>query len=76
VDIDQNRNTDNFLSLLLPNQKQILAYIMTYVPNRSDADDILQNTLSILWKKFDRYEPGSDFLAYAVTIAKYEILSY
>ncbi len=76
MDIDQNRNTDNFLSLLLPNQKQILAYIMTYVPNRSDADDILQNTLSILWKKFDRYEPGSDFLAYAVTIAKYEILSY
>jgi RNA polymerase sigma-70 factor (ECF subfamily) len=76
MDTNQTDNNDKFLSLLLPNQKRILGYILTYVPNYTDADDILQNTLSILWKKFDQYEPGTDFLAYAVTIAKYEIMNY
>lgn len=73
---EPDNNNDKFLSLLLPNQKQILGYIMTYVPNRADADDVLQNTLSVLWKKFDRYEPGTDFLAYAVTVARYEVMNY
>jgi RNA polymerase sigma-70 factor (ECF subfamily) len=76
MDKDKGDNADKFLSLLLPNQKRILGYILTYVPNYTDADDILQNTLSILWKKFDQYEPGTDFLAYAVTIARYEIMNY
>ena len=69
-------NSDKFLSLLLPSQKRILGYILAYVPNYADADDILQNTLSILWKKFDQYEPETDFLAYAFTVARYEIMNY
>lgn len=76
MDTDNRDSSDKFLSLLLPNQKRILGYILTYVPNYADADDILQNTLSILWKKFDRYEPETDFLAYVLTIAKYEIMNY
>lgn len=76
VDITKRDNSDKFLSLLLPSQKRILGYILTYVPNYADADDILQNTLSILWKKFDQYEPQTEFLAYALTIARYEIMNY
>ncbi len=76
MDIDKQENSDKFLSLLMPNQKRILGYILTYVPNYADADDILQNTLSILWKKFDQYSPDTNFVAYANKIAKYEIMNY
>jgi len=76
VDKNTQDNSDKFLSLLLPSQKRILGYILAYVPNYADADDILQNTLSILWKKFDQYEPETDFLAYAFTVARYEIMNY
>lgn len=74
--VDKKDTSDQFLRLLLPNQKQIGGYILAYVPNHADAEDILQETLSILWKKFDQYKPGTDFLAYALTIAKYEIKNY
>lgn len=69
-------NSDKFISLLIPNQKRILGYILTHVPNYSDADDILQNTLSILWRKFDKFDPDTDFVAYANAIAKYEIMNF
>jgi len=74
--VEKPENSDRFLSLLMPNQKRILGYILTYVPNYADADDILQNTLSILWRKFDQFDPDTDFVAYASKIAKYEIMNY
>ncbi len=76
MDTDRKENSDKFLSLLLPNQKCILGYILTYVPNFADADDILQNTLSILWKKFDQYKPETDFVAWSLTTARFEIMNY
>ena len=45
---EKREKSDIFLKLLVPNQKRILAYILRYVPNRSDADDILQNQISVL----------------------------
>lgn len=76
MDPEKKENSDHFLSLLLPNQKGILGYILSYVPNFADADDIFQNTLSILWKKFDQYKPETDFVAWSLTTARFEIMNY
>lgn len=73
---DKNRDTEHFLYLLTPVQGRIYAYILSRWPNRADADDIMQETVATVWKKFDTYEFGTDFLAWSVTIAKYTILSF
>lgn len=65
-----------FLYLLTPVQGRIYAYIMSRWPNKSDADDIMQETISILWKKFDTYEPGTEFLAWTFTTAKYVLSGF
>lgn len=67
---------EHFLYLLTPVQGRIYAYIMSRCPNKSDADDIMQETISILWRKFDTYEPGTEFLAWAFTIAKYVLCGF
>lgn len=76
MDKDEKDISDKFLNLFLPNRKRILAYILYYIPNRMDADDIFQNTTSVLWKKFDQYTLGTDFIAWSVAIARFEIMSY
>jgi RNA polymerase sigma-70 factor (ECF subfamily) len=76
MDINKPINSDQFVRLLTPNQKRILAFILSYVPRYSDAEDILQNTLSILWRKYQDYKPGTDFLAWSLTVARYEIMRY
>ena len=68
--------TKQFLSLLLASQRQISSYIGVLVPNFNDADDILQQTITVMWEKFGQYKPGTDFAAWGVRIAYFNILRY
>ncbi len=70
------RDPSEFLGLLVPNQRRIQAFILTLVPNIADAEDIYQETLSEMWKQFDSFEVGTDFVAWAVTIAKFKVLTF
>jgi RNA polymerase sigma-70 factor, ECF subfamily len=58
-----------FLRLYTKHQHRILAYRYTLVPNRADAEDLFQETAVLLWEKFDQFEPGSDFVAWACRVA-------
>ena len=71
-----NQVTERFMSLLVANQKRIYTFIRYLVPNRNDADDILQETLAEMWKKFDLFEEGTSFDSWGMAIAKYKVLSY
>ena len=62
-----------FLPLLTQHQRRVFAYIFTLVPNRTDAEDILQDTTITLWEKFETFEPGSDFVAWACQIAYWKV---
>lgn len=65
-----------FVKLLTANHARIYAYIISLVPNDSDADDIMQETASLMWENFSKFEPGTNFVSWAVTIAKFQILNY
>ncbi len=76
---DANRPDEQpelFLRLLLSNEVRIFSYILTLVPNYADAEEIMQETSGIMWRKFETFEPGTDFVAWAVQIARYRILDY
>ena len=64
-----------FMSILVPNQRRILAFILSMVPNKQHTEDILQETLAEMWTKFEQFEIGTDFAAWGCTIAKYKSLN-
>jgi RNA polymerase sigma-70 factor (ECF subfamily) len=57
-------------------QSRIYGYIRSLVMDRSDAEDLLQETGSILWQKFGEFQPGSNFVAWALQVARYEVLHF
>jgi RNA polymerase sigma-70 factor (ECF subfamily) len=65
-----------FIRLLLRHERQIYGYIRTLIPNRADAEDVLQNVSTVLWKKFGQFQPGSNFLAWALQVAWHEVQSF
>ena len=65
-----------FIGLLVPNQTRIQAFILTLVPNVTDAEDIYQEAISMMWDKIETFEMGTDFVAWAVTIAKFKVLEF
>ena len=71
----ESSKTNEFLRLLMANQKRIYAFILATVPNRQDADDLFQETVLLMWSKFDDFQRGTSFVAWGITVAKYQILS-
>src|SRR3982750_2445193 len=69
----ESENRKQLVALLTQHQRRIFAYIYTMVPNRTDADDILQETSLIICEKFSDFEPGTDFVAWACQIAYWRV---
>ncbi|MBN2842447.1 MAG: sigma-70 family RNA polymerase sigma factor [Sedimentisphaerales bacterium] len=69
-------DTAEFVQLLTVNQRKIYSYILKMVVNYNDADDIMQETTAVMWKKIGSFERGSNFLGWAIRIAHYNILAF
>ncbi len=69
-------HTEQFVRLFADNEQQIFKYIFALLPSPEDARDVFQNTSVVLWRKFDQFEPGSRFVAWACQIARYEVLDF
>ena len=65
-----------FVRLLTQHQRLVYGYILKMVVNWNDADEILQETNLRLWEEFDRFEPGTDFAAWAIRVAYYQVLTW
>jgi RNA polymerase sigma-70 factor, ECF subfamily len=72
----RNDRTEEFLRLYGKHDRAIFTYLLALVLNWADADDLAQETRLRLWQQFDRYEPGSDFGAWARTVAYYVVLAH
>ncbi len=76
---DSGRTTEKgkaFLRLFLQNERRLYAYILTLLPNRADADDVLQEASLVMWDKFDDHTPPDNFAAWGCRIAYYKVLDF
>ena len=67
---------DRFMRLFLPVQRGLYGYLRTLVPNRADADDVLQAATTVMWEKFDDFQPNTQFAHWAYHIARLQALRY
>lgn len=72
----ENDRGQQFSRLLVANQRRIHGFILSLVHDRAAAADILQDVSVLLWEKFDRFEPGTDFAAWGMSIARLTILNW
>ena len=69
-------NRSHFIELYSKEQKKIFLYILSMVHNRSDAEEIMQQTAMDMWNLFDRFSEGSNFAAWGCTVARFRILDF
>lgn len=68
--------TTAFLELLTTHERALSIYVHSLVPRDSAAEDILQQTKMLLWKHFDDFQAGTNFLAWARKTAFHQILTH
>ncbi len=71
-------NTESYAQFsdqLIGIQKALYAYILTLLPWPEEASDVLQQTNLVLWRDADRFQPGTDFHAWAYRVAYFQVLA-
>ncbi len=72
---DNNRDA-SFVAQLTAYQQNLLVYVRCLMPGDENADEVLQRTNAKIWEKRESFQIGSNFRAWAMAVARYEVLSY
>jgi RNA polymerase sigma-70 factor (ECF subfamily) len=72
----QPEQAEQFAALWTAAQPTIAGFIRTLVPDYLQADEVLQRVAVTLVRKYDQYDPQRPFGAWAIGVAKYEVLYY
>jgi RNA polymerase sigma-70 factor (ECF subfamily) len=63
---------EGFVAQLTQHQTSLLGFLLSLVTNQSDAEDLLQRTNLVLWRKRGEFVPGTSFRSWAFTVARWE----
>lgn len=67
---------DQIVAQLTANQWSLLIYVQSLLPGDPAARDVAQQANSRIWEKRADFELGTNFRAWAFSIARYEVLNY
>lgn len=74
--VSQGLDDLELVKLLAKYDRQILRYIMMFLPRHGDAEEVLQRTAVVLWEKSKEFDRQREFLPWALHRAYYEVLNF
>lgn len=66
----------SFLRQFLPNEGLLRSYLRAAVGDPAEAEDLLQEVSVVLWEKFESFDPLRSFRAWALGVARLQILKW
>lgn len=68
--------SEQFVRQLTDYQSRLRAYVLAILGNPDAVGDVLQETNVALWRKASQFVDGTDFGAWARSVAYFEVLAY
>lgn len=68
--------SSEFMRLYMTHESKIRGYVLCMVNNWADADDILQEAVIVMMKKFQGVDSKQGFLKWALRVAHFEVLNH
>ena len=68
--------SDQFVELIAGCQGRLFAHIVAVLGNADRANEVLQETNLVLWRKSDDFEMGTNFDAWAFRVASFQVMAY
>src|SRR5262245_34097718 len=65
-----------FVQAFAPHEPALRALVRPLVPTWEDLDEVIQQTCLVMLRKYAEFEPGTSFLSWACTIARFEVMTY
>lgn len=67
---------ENFVQLFAANERHLRAFVRSMGLDWSAVDDVVQTISLVMWRKWDTFDPGTDFMRWARVIARFEVLKF
>jgi RNA polymerase sigma-70 factor (ECF subfamily) len=72
--VDRDALYERFVGLFVAHEGRLRAFVRALLPSWEDVDDVMQETSLVAWRKFARFEPGTNFMAWVAAIARFEAM--
>ena len=72
---NEGRRPAELRELLSQIQPDLRRFIVSLTGSLADADDLAQETSLTIWEKREEFRPGSNFKAWAFSIARFKVMS-
>ena len=66
----------HFVQLLTSHQARLYGYILSLIGDPDQARDVMQETNTVLWRKSDEFELGTNFAAWMLKTAYYQVMAH
>ncbi len=70
----EKQKQEEFVRLLLTNERRIRAYVRVLVLDPDEAEDVFQEVSVTLLEKYDSLAPDADFTAWACRVASFKVM--
>lgn len=67
---------DAFMARFARDHNRLFAYILTFVPDRVEAEEVFQDASLVLWREFASFDQQCDFLPWARAVCFNQIRRY
>lgn len=71
---DPDDSYETFVRLFARHEPGLRAFVRPLVPTWEDMEEVIQQSCLVMLKKFKEFHTGTSFLAWACTIARFEVL--
>jgi len=68
--------SDEFLQLITECQGWLYGYLLSSLANHDAANEVLQETNLVMWRKSAEFEIGTNFHAWAIRIASFQVMAF
>ena len=68
--------SEEFILELTEAQQRLFGFLFKRLADREQAREVLQRTNLVLCRKADNFELGTNFKAWSMTVANYEVMAY
>lgn len=76
AEVLQTEATEQYTRLLNANSGRICGFIFTLVHDFDATQDLLQEVSLVLWRKFEDFDPSTDFAVWAMSVARLSVFEW
>lgn len=74
--VSDSRQRDAFARLFAAHDRWLFGYLVTLLSNPAHAEDVFQEVCVILWREYETFELGTDFVKWASVIAHNQVRKF